>query len=301
VTLSDLPTGPALLSIRVGPLLVSAVVLIIGASLWVAQRRRRDTTARILHPQAAQPAGISLEAVGHERPDPLQIGTDDPQLVTRMGHELRTPLNSVIGFSAVLLKNPGRNLSPQQLLYLERIRENGVHLLALVDHLLYASERRPGTRARQLTPVSVDRLVLGTIEELAAEAAHEKVLMRAELPADIRPITTDEHRFQAAFRSLVRGALPMAGHGRITVRVAAPAGRPSRIELSVSGPATARARGTAGADVFAAHPEFTLAASLYHLLGYPVTTAPAGSDETTISVMLDALRPSTAAADIGST
>ena len=234
---------------------------------------------------------------------PPPVATVDPaseragqQFVTRMGHELRTPLNSVIGFTGILLKNTGGNLNSRQLLFLSRIRDNGLHLLALVDHLLEAGRVDGGPRVR-LTPVSIPNLVRGTVDELADAAAEDNVTLETQIPYDLAPITTDEYRFQLALRSLVRGALPLAERGNMTVRVAAlDDGRPERIDIAVTGTMEG-----SEAEVEAPRPEepasvpaeVTLAASLYHLLGYTVTAERTSEHAAVFSVRL--ARPVSAA------
>ena len=61
-----------------------------------------------------------------------------------MSHELRTPLGSIIGFANLLAKNKDSNLQPQELLYVERIRANGLHLLVLIDDILDLSKIEAG-------------------------------------------------------------------------------------------------------------------------------------------------------------
>jgi signal transduction histidine kinase len=191
----------------------------------------------------------------------------------------------VIGFAAVLLKNSGQNLSPQQLLYLKRIRDNGVHLLALVDHLVHTTDSGDGERRARLAPVAVERLVRGTMRDIASEAAHDEVTLTTELPSDVAPLTTDEHRFELALRSLVRGALPLAEGGRMTVRLAASQGRAERIDVDVTGPALERIP-DADAQPVPLPAELTLATSLYQMLGYAVTTERAAPDAARIRVKL---------------
>src|SRR5690606_18807680 len=58
------------------------------------------------------------------------------KFLASMSHELRTPLNSVIGFANVLLKNKSGNLEPKDVQYLQRIRDNGQHLLELINDIL---------------------------------------------------------------------------------------------------------------------------------------------------------------------
>lgn len=232
----------------------------------------------------ARPAAPGLAPPAAAEPPP---NAKPGELAVRMGHELRTPLNSVIGFSSVLLKNPRGNLTTQQLLYLSRIRDNGMHLLALVDHLLDASDGGSGAPRARLGPVSVERLVRGALQELALDAAVDHVTIEAQIPHGLLPLTTDEHRFDLALRSLMRGAYPLAGEGSMTVRVAAPDGRPVRIDVDVTGPAIVR-EPSAGPPALAPA-ELTLATSLYHLLGYPVTTGQSAARGATFSVMLDQL------------
>lgn len=66
------------------------------------------------------------------------------QFLASMSHELRTPLNAVIGFTNVLMKNPEDRLVEKDLLYLERIRDNGKHLLALINDVLDLSKVEAG-------------------------------------------------------------------------------------------------------------------------------------------------------------
>jgi signal transduction histidine kinase len=274
------PVAEAGDAVVVGSVVVGVVALSILGAIRVtrASRNQPDRRSASLIETMHQ-SRAARDVAANEPPDlPASAAPPPAQYVARMGHELRTPLNSVIGFSSVLLKNAGGNLSTQQLLFLSRIRDNGVHLLALVDHLLDVSDQGTGTQRVRLTPVSVDHVVRGTLQELAHEAAEDHVTVESVLPDDLLPLTTDAHRFQTALRSLVRGALPLAEHGSLTVRVAAaPRGRPERIDIAVSGPAVAREPDTAPT---------TLATSLYHLLGFPVTTEPDRHDGTTISVHL---------------
>ena len=66
------------------------------------------------------------------------------QFLTNMSHELRTPLNSVIGFSNLMHKNKAGHLTQEDLRYLERIRENGIHLLSLINEILDISKIEAG-------------------------------------------------------------------------------------------------------------------------------------------------------------
>jgi signal transduction histidine kinase len=61
-----------------------------------------------------------------------------------MTHELRTPLNSIIGFSQLLIME-GKNLSGEQVEYIQTINGSGRHLLAMVNDVLDQSRIDSGT------------------------------------------------------------------------------------------------------------------------------------------------------------
>ncbi|MHC5830326.1 MAG: sensor histidine kinase, partial [Nostoc sp.] len=59
-------------------------------------------------------------------------------------HELRTPMNAIIGFSQILLRPKLGQLTHQQADMLERILNNGKHLLMLLNEVLDFSRLEAG-------------------------------------------------------------------------------------------------------------------------------------------------------------
>ncbi|MEP6732547.1 MAG: PAS domain S-box protein, partial [bacterium] len=57
------------------------------------------------------------------------------EFMTRMNHELRTPLTAIIGFSNVLLKGRKGTLTPEAQTFAERILDNGMHLLSVINQI----------------------------------------------------------------------------------------------------------------------------------------------------------------------
>ncbi len=90
-----------------------------------------------------------------------------------MSHELRTPLNSVIGFSNLLEKNKNGNLSEQDLRFLERISDNGKHLLALINELLDLSKIEAGQMEVDCRPVDLRQLMREVAEQMATQAGSD--------------------------------------------------------------------------------------------------------------------------------
>ena len=58
------------------------------------------------------------------------------EFLATVSHELRTPLNAIIGFSDMLLMGMSGELNPKQRHKMDRLRDNGVRLLTLINNVL---------------------------------------------------------------------------------------------------------------------------------------------------------------------
>ena len=140
--------------------------------------------------------------------------------LANVSHELRTPLNSVIGFTNILLKNKGKNLRDEDVLYLERILENGVHLLTLINEVLDLEKIESGQTDIQLIPVSLNLLVRQTVAQLEGRYAGKHLLIKIEIPLKVEPLQTDPGRLKQILINLVGNAIKFTERGTIRVRVA---------------------------------------------------------------------------------
>src|SRR5215475_10190029 len=84
-----------------------------------------------------------------------------------MSHELRTPLGSIIGFANLLMKNKDKHLQPQELLYVERIRTNGLHLLGLINDILDLSKIEAGRVELEWNPTWLTALIREVVAQFA--------------------------------------------------------------------------------------------------------------------------------------
>jgi signal transduction histidine kinase len=202
--------------------------------------------------------------------------------LANMSHELRTPLNSIIGFANVLLKNKGGRFQEPDLLYLTRVRDNGQHLLSLINQVLDLSKIEAGRMEAEITSVALDVLVRETLAQLEGQVRRE-VQLRAELPEKLTHLSTDAGKLKQVIINLVGNALKFTARGSVTVRVRADSdGTPRAIEVADTGPGipadrleaifeaftqadsgTARQYGGTGLGL-------TITRSICHLLGYSV-------------------------------
>jgi signal transduction histidine kinase len=196
-----------------------------------------------------------------------------------MSHELRTPLNSVIGFAAVLLKNKGGGLKPDEITYLSRIQANGRHLLGLIDQVLDLTRVEAGETRLEVVATELGGLVRATVEQLKGHVG-ESHQPPVEACPTICSRSTRTPTGPQVIINLLGNAPSSPERGSVTVRVAADerTRRPNRIDVIDTGSVSPRAAGDhlrsapAGGDgtraSTAAGPGLTISRSLCRLMGY---------------------------------
>ncbi len=141
------------------------------------------------------------------------------EFLANMSHELRTPLNSVIGFANVLAKNKGGHLGEKELAFIERITDNGRHLLNLINDVLDLSKIEAGRMQLELAPVSLNVVIDGVITQMEGQLKHKPVKLEAEIPSELTPVEADEFRLKQVLINLVSNAIKFTEKGNITIRV----------------------------------------------------------------------------------
>jgi two-component system sensor histidine kinase/response regulator len=157
--------------------------------------------------------------------------------LSRMSHELRTPLNSVIGFANVLRKNKGGRLSPDDLLFLDRIASNGHHLLTLVNNVLDIAKVEAGRLTVTTGLVNVDQLLHDIVGQLDGQPREAGVTLSAKAPEDVVPIESDSVLLKQVLINLTGNALRFTREGSVVLSLDADAktGQPLRIHVTDTG------------------------------------------------------------------
>jgi signal transduction histidine kinase/ActR/RegA family two-component response regulator len=151
--------------------------------------------------------------------------------LAKMSHELRTPLNAVIGYSDMLLEDAEASARTQQCSDLEKIRNAGHRLLALINDLLELSKLDAGKMQLFAEAVELPRF----FAEVAA-GAEPAVLSRGntfalDIPADLGCIEADTAKLRAAIANLLDNAAKFTREGRVTLSVRR---RQSELRIAVS-------------------------------------------------------------------
>jgi PAS domain S-box-containing protein len=140
--------------------------------------------------------------------------------LANMSHELRTPLNAILGFTQLMLRDPG--LSAEQRESLETIGHSGEHLLALINDVLELSKIEAGRTTMHEESFDLHRL-LSDLESMFRLRATDKGLQlifdRApDVPQYVR---TDESKLRQVLINLLSNAVKFTTEGGITLRVKA--------------------------------------------------------------------------------
>jgi PAS domain S-box-containing protein len=141
------------------------------------------------------------------------------EFMTRMNHELRTPLTAIIGFSRVLLQGKTGELNTGAKLYTERIRDNGMHLLSLINQILDVAKVEAGRMELERETVALDVLVMETLAMLESTADAKGLVLRREMPDHVEPLVTDAGKLRQILINLVGNAIKFTATGEVLVRV----------------------------------------------------------------------------------
>lgn len=149
----------------------------------------------------------------------LEASRMKSQFLATMSHELRTPLNAIIGFSQLLQRRGKGDLSSQQTDMIDRIFNNGKHLLDLLNDILDLSRIEAGRLELKPELFNLAHAVTATVAELRslAEEKHLSCQMQVYLPDP--QIYSDPGRLRQVLVNLLSNAIKFTDRGVIRVEV----------------------------------------------------------------------------------
>lgn len=138
--------------------------------------------------------------------------------LANVSHELRTPLNAVIGLSALALNHSS---DPRQREYLEKVRDAGQTLLAIINDLLDLTKIAAGEMSLECTPFSLRKTVARALSVIGHHAIEKGLRLESRIDERLPELLLgDPLRIEQILLNLLNNSLKFTETGRIVVRIA---------------------------------------------------------------------------------
>ncbi len=191
------------------PVLINATAQFDDAGNFIMSRETLlDNTERIQAENALRASKEAAESANRAK----------SSFLANMSHEIRTPMNAILGFTQLLLREPG--LGPAQKQHLTTINKSGEHLLGLINDIL------------EMSKIEADRVILNpttfdlytTIHELESMfklRMDEKMLrFKIEISPDLpQYVHADEKKLRQIWINLLSNAVKFTHSGCVCWRI----------------------------------------------------------------------------------
>ncbi len=141
------------------------------------------------------------------------------EFIATISHELLTPMNAIIGFSQLLLRPWGGEITERQRDMLERILNSGKHLLTLLHDVLDFSHLEIGKFAFKPQIFNLSQLICSIVTEMRSlsKGKNLSVLIHNHLQNPV--VFNDPLRVQQILNNLLSNAIKFTESGFIWVEI----------------------------------------------------------------------------------
>jgi signal transduction histidine kinase/DNA-binding response OmpR family regulator len=166
---------------------------------------------------ALEQAGVATEEALHAKDSAESANRTKSTFLANMSHELRTPMNAIIGYSEMLIEEAEDLGQDGFVPDLQKIRNAGKHLLALINDILDLSKIEAGKMTIYLESFPLADMihdVVGTVQPLLEKNANR---LDVQLPADLGAMRADLTKVRQTLFNLLSNASKFTENGIITL------------------------------------------------------------------------------------
>jgi signal transduction histidine kinase len=139
------------------------------------------------------------------------------QFLANMSHELRTPLNAILGYSELLVDGIYGEVPARAMGVLERVQNNGRHLLALINDVLDLSKIEAGQLVLTLEDYALPDVVQSVVSATEGLASTKGLKMSATVATGLPTGHGDARRLSQVLLNLVGNAVKFTDEGEIAI------------------------------------------------------------------------------------
>lgn len=170
----------------------------------------------------------TLEKRVHERTEELQqayemaqeSGRLKSEFLSIMSHELRTPLNAITGYTSIMLDGIGGKLDTEAHSMTQRVSENAVHLLELINQMLDLAKIEAGYMDVQNAPFSPYQLAERWYLQVKVLAETKKLDFQVQVDPELPDILYgDPDRITQIALNLLSNAFKFTDSGCVRLEV----------------------------------------------------------------------------------
>ncbi len=143
------------------------------------------------------------------------------EFLANMSHELRTPLNAILGYTELILDKIYGNVPEQIQEVLERVEQNGRHLLSLINDVLDLSKIEAGQLTLSLNDYSMKEVVQTVVTAVESLAAEKNLELKVRISPEVDCGKGDEQRISQVLMNLVGNAIKFTEAGEVEVEATA--------------------------------------------------------------------------------
>jgi len=191
--------------ISLSPIVMETGVLVVAAIRDVTERRRSELQLRLL--QEDYLGELSARQQEAERLNRLKS-----EFLASVSHELRTPLHTIIGFADLLHEDTDHTLTGRQGRFVENIRRDSEHLLALINDVLDLSHIEAGGLAVHPRELSLSAVFTEVMDALRTTWEEKALNVTASCDPDLQ-LLADPTRLRQILTNLLSNAIKFTGRG----------------------------------------------------------------------------------------